>query len=375
MNFLKGLISRNKNRLEKDNISLDLSYITHRIIGMSFPSNSLVESMYHNNIDEVAYYLNSTYLNNYLVFNLSGIPYDITKFNSNVITYQWCDHEAPPLFQILEVCEKAVEFLSKDQKNVVDFHCLAGKGRTGTVICCLLLFCKAATSPQDAIDYFAIKRFGGIGKGVRQPSQVRYVSFFNYLMNNKIAFHPIRITGIFISGITIEGLKTTIKSGFKNGIEVDYSPFSHKGYIAYNDVVIYIYERKDYGILGKSKGMSHLCWICFHTSLLFLLKNQSSGNNKGNLYFGINDNDPSSLAKGDRYQKMVVRVEYENYYYDINEDTEDLRSTFELEQNKVDKINQKVDQVNKWNQVENINGEAKCLFGTMKNDIKKTICQ
>ena len=115
-------------------------------------------------------FFNSRYLNNYFVYNLSGIDYDRSKFNNNVALSQWADHEAPPLFDILSVCENALTFLSKKDTNVAIFHCLAGKGRTGTVICCLLLYSGETNDVKDAVDFFAMKRLGAIGKGVNQPS-------------------------------------------------------------------------------------------------------------------------------------------------------------------------------------------------------------
>jgi hypothetical protein len=50
------------------------------------------------------------------------------------------------------------KFLLKDEKNVVVVHCLAGKGRTGTAICCFLLFCCRFKNSQDALLYYALKR-------------------------------------------------------------------------------------------------------------------------------------------------------------------------------------------------------------------------
>ena len=47
---------------------------------------------------------------------------------------------SPPLNLIRLFCEDAKKFLDEDSKNVVAIHCLAGKGRTGTLISCLLLY-------------------------------------------------------------------------------------------------------------------------------------------------------------------------------------------------------------------------------------------
>ena len=42
--------------------------------------------------------------------------------------------------------------------NTVAIHCLAGKGRTGTAICCYLLYSGRFLNPMDAMNYYAKKR-------------------------------------------------------------------------------------------------------------------------------------------------------------------------------------------------------------------------
>jgi len=44
-------------------------------------------------------------------------------------------------------------------------HCLAGKGRTGTVICCYLLYSQRFNNCAEALEYYMKKRFridGGV---------------------------------------------------------------------------------------------------------------------------------------------------------------------------------------------------------------------
>ena len=56
-------------------------------------------------------------------------------------------------------------------------HCNAGKGRTGTLISCFLIYSGLANNYIDAINYYGWKRFEH-GRGGTQPSQVRYVEYF-----------------------------------------------------------------------------------------------------------------------------------------------------------------------------------------------------
>ncbi len=69
--------------------------------------------------------------------------------------------------------------------NVVVVHCNAGKGRTGTLISCFLMFSGLADNAKDAITYYGWKRFTH-GRGVTQPSQVRYVYYFEEVYKKQI---------------------------------------------------------------------------------------------------------------------------------------------------------------------------------------------
>jgi phosphatidylinositol-3,4,5-trisphosphate 3-phosphatase/dual-specificity protein phosphatase PTEN len=52
-----------------------------------------------------------------------------------------------------------LRFLLADPENVVAVHCLAGKGRTGTLIACFLLFTRRFRDPEEALTYYRLKRF------------------------------------------------------------------------------------------------------------------------------------------------------------------------------------------------------------------------
>ena len=73
------------------------------------------------------------------------------------------------------------DYLSKDPDNVIAIHCNGGKGRTGTLICCYMLYIGFADSAQNAMTYYGWKRFKN-GLGVTQPSQIRYIYYFEKIL-------------------------------------------------------------------------------------------------------------------------------------------------------------------------------------------------
>lgn len=134
----------------------------------------------------------------YKVINLTGIPYDGTPFGNRVETYQWEDHHSPTLSLLFNACESIMDYLNEDDSNVVVIHCNAGKGRTGTLICCYLLFSGFADCAQNAITYYGWKRIRS-GKGVTQPSQIRYIFYFEKVLQGKILGpKPLKLTKVLI---------------------------------------------------------------------------------------------------------------------------------------------------------------------------------
>lgn len=184
MNILRRIVSGKKNRYESGGFNLDLTYITPRIIAMSLPGEG-VHKIYRNSIDSVSEFLNKRHPRTYCIFNLSGLKYDYNKFGGLVKDFPWEDHYPPPIELLFQACQEIHHWLLSNIKNIVAVNCRAGKGRTGTLICCYLLFSGRFTKVIDALNFYKIKRFS-TGGGVTQPSQIRYVNyFFSILMGKK----------------------------------------------------------------------------------------------------------------------------------------------------------------------------------------------
>ena len=285
-----------------ENKSLDIAKITPRMYAMSYPSDNFIESMYHNSQDDIADYLNKNHPKKYLIFNLSGIPYDREKFNNSVIDYFWPDHKAPPLFDIFNIIYQAYNFLGKDKENVIIIHCLAGKGRTGTICCSLLLYGKILKTSQEANDYFSTKRFKKLNKGVQEPSQVRYIHYFDKMLYNPnfkgLDMRVYEIKNVYITGIKLkDGESITYKfetNFYKENESVNYLSQTN-GQIVLGDVTINIYRN------GNLKA-----WVFFNT---FFIEPQ---NNK--LFFQIKDIDPRFLLKQPDYNLMMVEIDIYPYF-------------------------------------------------------------
>ena len=216
--FLKSLVSQDKNRFCFDGYDLDLTYITPRIIAMGLPSTSL-EALYRNNLTDVLNFFNERHPEHYKVYNLC----EEKNYAPNIFYKQgyfpFQDHEAPPLNLISPFCEDAKKFLDEDPKNVVAIHCLAGKGRTGTLISCLLLYLGELDTAADCLKYYGLMRVDN-GRGVTVPSQIRYVFYFEQILRNKIP-HPIAFKKLRIRKIRLVTIPAFSKVTFVIENKVD----------------------------------------------------------------------------------------------------------------------------------------------------------
>lgn len=52
-NKIREIVSGKKNRFKENGFNLDLTYITNRVIAMSFPASGFIEKAYRNDIEEV----------------------------------------------------------------------------------------------------------------------------------------------------------------------------------------------------------------------------------------------------------------------------------------------------------------------------------
>lgn len=155
---------------------------------MSYPGTG-VEGMYRNDIQQVAAYLDHKHRDHYMIFNLSERNYDFDLFHRRVVDYGWPDHHGPPLLMLINVVTAIDRWLRADSRNVAIVHCLAGRGRTGTAICSYLCYAGYFASMAKALQYYANVR-SNKGKGVTQPSQLRYCKYIDIILNQNLTPKP-----------------------------------------------------------------------------------------------------------------------------------------------------------------------------------------
>jgi hypothetical protein len=104
--------------------------------------------------------------------------------------FGWLDHNAPPMWLLVECVAAMHDWLSQHPSNVCAIHCLAGKGRTGTVVSSYLIHDRMADSPDQALQFFARQRYNKISHnkpmGVEVPSQVRAVHYYHKLISGGV---------------------------------------------------------------------------------------------------------------------------------------------------------------------------------------------
>ncbi|XP_062981923.1 phosphatidylinositol 3,4,5-trisphosphate 3-phosphatase TPTE2-like [Elgaria multicarinata webbii] len=205
----RRMVSENKRRYMKDGFDLDLTYVTARVIAMSFPSSGK-QAFYRNPIQEVAMFLDTKHEGHYKVYNLcSEQGYDPKIFHYRVERIFIDDHNVPTLEEMLKFTASVREWMKQDDNNVIAIHCKGGKGRTGMMVCVWLIDSNQFESAKESLAYFGERRTdkstSSKFQGVETPSQSRYVEYYETL---KIKYglklppvRPLRIKCIKLSAI------------------------------------------------------------------------------------------------------------------------------------------------------------------------------
>lgn len=160
---------------------------------MGYPADLPHEKVYRNDVEDVLRLLNSRHQPGcYKVYNLClEKNYAGTRFE-NYEYFPFKDHNPPPIRLISDFCRDMQQFLSERPEHVAAVHCKAGKGRTGTMICCYLLHVGMFKSAAEVLQFYGRKRTKD-GNGVTIPSQRRYVGYYARLLNENLKYEQRRL--------------------------------------------------------------------------------------------------------------------------------------------------------------------------------------
>uniref|UniRef100_A0A669DJM2 Tensin 3 n=1 Tax=Oreochromis niloticus TaxID=8128 RepID=A0A669DJM2_ORENI len=187
----------------EEGYELDLTYITERIIAVSFP-RGCTEEIYSHNLKDVTRMLKSKHADNYLIINLSEKRQDLSRMNPKTLDTGWPDLHAPPLDKICTICKAMESWLNADPLHVVVIHCRGGKGRIGVVISSFVHFTDVSASADQALDRFAMRKYyDDKVSALMTPSQKRYVWILNSLLSGsmKINASPLFLHCVILHGI------------------------------------------------------------------------------------------------------------------------------------------------------------------------------
>lgn len=217
-NPLRTLVTGDKARYTDDGFDLNLTYIEDRLIAMGMPAESVLHKMSRNPAAEVSRFFETKHSGCYRIYNLcieQYAQYEQTEgqFPSGaVLHYPACDHNPAPLSMIHHFALSVHAWLQADLRNVAAVHCKAGKGRTGTFICAVMMVMRGM-SADSALRLFETQRTSDEAKerglrekgvedleGVTGKSQLQYVRQYGELLR----LGPERLNASLLTPPTLE---------------------------------------------------------------------------------------------------------------------------------------------------------------------------
>jgi len=143
--------------------------------------------------------------------------YSLDMYHGAVAKYPFMDHNAPAFELLLPCCAHMHRHLQAHPDNVVAVHCKAGKGRTGLIIVCYLLYCGLKNKALHARKFYDTQRCHD-QKGLTIISQIRYAHYFEQYLRRLKQGAVCHVTepeapAIAIFSVSIHGIPRTSNGG------------------------------------------------------------------------------------------------------------------------------------------------------------------
>uniref|UniRef100_A0A6P7EYM4 Tensin n=1 Tax=Diabrotica virgifera virgifera TaxID=50390 RepID=A0A6P7EYM4_DIAVI len=266
--------------------TMDLSYVTERIISMWFPSSATPHS-YRQGQQQASHMLRNKHGDNYMVFNLSQPKRALRNEHKHVKEVGWMPNLAPPLERLCSICKEIESWLSGDQHRIAVLHARGNKDKLGVIVSSYMHYSSICGSAEQALDRFSMRKFleDNVGPLIL-PSNKRYVDYFAGLLSHHIKVNaaPMYLTHVTVLGAPsfyqggcraflklYEGHTPVYTSGIysiSSGISqftVNVTGDGRKGLQLRGDILIKCYHRGEVGRETIFACQFHTCAVSDHT--------------------------------------------------------------------------------------------------------------
>ena len=150
---------------------------------------------------------------------------NLFRFGGRVARWPVDDHNVPSVNEMISFVDEVKAWLAESEEHVIAVHCKGGKGRTGTMICILLVEMGLFKTATESLDYFAQRRtdtsISDRFQGVETASQIRYVKYFEEIFLMKDLKFP-KQTWMTLEEIVIYGI-SSVGKGDASDLSVEVS--------------------------------------------------------------------------------------------------------------------------------------------------------
>ncbi|XP_067929223.1 tensin-3-like isoform X12 [Watersipora subatra] len=200
-----------------EEFDMELTYITERIIALSFPDDGS-EVTYRQNAAEVSGMLSTKHGNKYAIVNLSGASRILSQNNWQVYEFGFPSNLAPALEALCSICQTVATWLSNSKEHVIVFHCKTGIDRLACVLAAYINYSTIYDGKSEALNRFAMKQFFDeqLVKFLN-ASQTRYVLYFTQLLTNNLS---LRNEPVYLQHIMLYGLPRITHTSFSMFVKI-----------------------------------------------------------------------------------------------------------------------------------------------------------